>query len=70
MNAIQLQLGSLGDTLEDDAGQSDHKSSKPGILFKQRQIVVRVFVERAFVAPKQLIGTLLIASPWKCDCHG
>ena len=64
------QLCSLGYALEDDAGQSDHKPSKPGILFKQRQIVFGVFVKRALVAPKRLVVALLIASQRKYGCHG
>jgi len=37
-------LPPFGDASQDDFRQLDHKPSKPGIFFKQRQNAVRTFV--------------------------
>jgi len=38
----------VSDVFEDDLRQLDHKPSKPGIFFKQRQNAVRTFVVLIF----------------------
>ena len=35
LDRLLLQLSLLGDALEDNAGQADHKPSKSSILFQQ-----------------------------------
>jgi len=45
-------LPSVSDVFEDDLRQLDHKPSKPGILFKQRQNAVRTVVVLIFFTTK------------------